>query len=157
RLPADISGSLQCGYYDITPAANARAANRVVTLTSDQVSYWKGVDVNVMVRAAGTLRFQGGTSTGRTVTDTCSVLVDNPSPRGCHVEAPFQTNVRAVGSYVVPKIGVNVSGVYQYKPGVPLAATYFLSAADGTLQAVTAQLGRAPTLGGATAVQLLLP
>ncbi|MEO8257754.1 MAG: TonB-dependent receptor [Acidobacteriota bacterium] len=155
RLPSDVSGSIQTGYYDITPAANVRATNNIVTLTSDRYEYWKGVDVNFTVRASGSLRLQGGTSTGRSVTDNCAVLVNNPNPRGCHREDPFQTNVRGVASYVIPKIDVNVSGLYQYKPGTTLAANYTLSAAD--IAAVTAQLGRAPTTGAGTTVNLLIP
>jgi hypothetical protein len=164
RLPAEVSGRVIGGFYDITPAANLRTVSNIVTLTSDRSEYWHGVDVNVVVRAAGGLRLQGGTSTGRTVQDNCSVLVDRPAPvapvgstylqqaAGCHIAFPFQTNVRGVGSYVIPKIDVNVSGLYQFKPGPQLTIIYFPSVAD-----LTAQLGRAPAAGAGTSVNLLIP
>jgi hypothetical protein len=73
-------------------------------------------------RARGGLRLQGGTSTGRQVQDNCRVLVDNPSPRNCHVAFPFQTNVRGSASYVVPWVDVLVSTIFQYRPGVQRSA-----------------------------------
>ena len=57
-------------------------------------------------RARGGLRLQGGTSTGRQVTDICEIRVDDPSQRNCHVALPFQTNVRGSASYVIPKVDV---------------------------------------------------
>jgi len=71
---------------------------------------------------------------------------------GCHVAFPFQTNVRGVGSYVIPKIDVTVSGLYQFKPGPQLSIIYFPPVAE-----LTAQLGRAPAAGGGTSVNLLIP
>jgi hypothetical protein len=40
------------------------------------------------------LTLQGGTSTGRRVTDSCELIVDNPSQRNCRVTLPFLTDQR---------------------------------------------------------------
>jgi hypothetical protein len=37
---------------------------------------------------------------------------------------PFQTQVRGVASYTIPKIDVLVSGIFQHKPGADLAANW---------------------------------
>ena len=70
-----------------------------------------GVDVNINGRMRNGLMFQGGTSTGRAVTDTCDVTpkLDNPSQRFCRVVAPFATQFKGLMSYTIPKITVQVS------------------------------------------------
>ena len=132
RLP-DGGGYVVSGLTDIRPAAATRPQMSAITQTADQYRYWHGVDTNVTVRAAGGLRLQGGTSTGRQVLDTCDILVDDPENRtigdnrNCHSVAPFQTNVRGSASYVVPKVDVLLSTVFQYRPGNELAANYVVT------------------------------
>ena len=74
RLP-DGGGYPMTGLHDITPTkfglSNYRCRRHPTTATS--VSYWSGVDVTMAMRAAKGLTFQGGTSTGQTVQDLCSV------------------------------------------------------------------------------------
>ena len=41
----------------------------------DETHYWHGVDVTLNARLTNGLLFQGGTSTGRGVNDTCDVLI----------------------------------------------------------------------------------
>ncbi len=41
----------------------------------DETHYWQGVDVTLNARLTNGLLFQGGTSTGRGVNDTCDVLI----------------------------------------------------------------------------------
>jgi len=76
------------------------ASDDLVTPAEDygkRISYWHGVDVNVNGRMRNGLMFQGGTSTGRSVTDTCDVTpkLDNPTKRFCRVVAPFATSSKA--------------------------------------------------------------
>ena len=42
----------------------------------------------------------------------------------CHVDYGILTQARGLGSYVIPKIDVQVSGVFQSKPGALLVANY---------------------------------
>jgi hypothetical protein len=147
--------------YQVQPATNY----------GDQSLYWNGVDVTLSVRAANGLSFQGGTSTGQTVQDFCDVAakvpeslvpaqtvaigVSIPGPNGlgvtqmglmpaqyCHLASGFLTQFRGIGSYLIPKVGVELTATLQSKPGQQLAANYNVPAA-----VVAQSLGRAPSGG----------
>jgi hypothetical protein len=92
----------------------------------DETHYWHGVDVTLNARMGNGLSFQGGTSTGRAVRDTCDTNIDTPNVKGrvgnelaggCINPEPFLTNVRGNVSYTIPWIDVLASGVFQYRPG----------------------------------------
>ena len=105
--------------YSITREAALRGARDYETFETDfgpaRTQYWHGVDVQVNTRAIGGLTFQGGTSTGRGVRDTCDTVVniDSPDPRGCHVTEPWMTSVRGLAAYDVPKVDVLVSAQFR--------------------------------------------
>jgi hypothetical protein len=125
--------------YDLANAKVGQVNNFVTNADTvgNQVQYWHGVDVNLSARLPGSLRLQGGTSTGHQVTDTCEVIVNNPSRRNCHAVLPFQTQLRLIASYTIPKVDVLVSGIFQHKPGAELAANY-----QATNAVVAPSLGR---------------
>jgi hypothetical protein len=159
----------------------AMAANRIVasdnyvTFSSDygdQYQYWHGVDINVNTRMLNGLVLQGGTSTGRGIRDNCEIVAQLPEtlgtaqPASCHVTEPFQTQVRGLVSYVIPKIDVQLGAGIQLKPGTggvggnasasngaSLNANYFVPAS-----VMAAALGR-PLVGGAAGqtVNMLVP
>ncbi len=66
-----------------------------------RTQYWHGVNVSLNARLSNGLTFQGGTSTGRGVRDTCETVVkiDSPDPRGCHVTEPVMTSFRGLAAY----------------------------------------------------------
>ncbi len=68
----------------------------------------------------------------------------------CHVAYGVLTQLRGLGSYVIPKIDAQVSAVFQNKPGQLLAANYAMPAAQ-----VAQYLGRAPS-GNVTNVTINL-
>jgi hypothetical protein len=132
---------------------------------------WTGVDVTLAVRATKGLQFQGGTSSGNSIQDICSVsntvadaLVAPGAPaigvtipgfvplggtqsgmapgQYCRIESGILTQFRGLSSYQVPKVDVEVSATYQSKPGQQLAANYNMPAAT-----VAGFLGRAPSGG----------
>ena len=116
------------GGYEATFLAPNRivASDNYVTFASDygdQSQYWHGFDINVNARLQNGLLLQGGTSTGRGVRDECEIwaalpeLVGSEQVTACRVVEPFQTQVRGLASYVIPKIDVQVSGTFQFKPG----------------------------------------
>jgi hypothetical protein len=113
RLPD--GGGYPITIYSITREAALRGARNYQTFETDfgpaRTTYWHGVDVAVNARLASGLTFQGGTSTGRGVRDTCETVVhiDSPDPRGCHVTEPFLTSLRGLATYTVPKIDVLIS------------------------------------------------
>ncbi len=118
----------------------------------NRISYWHGVDINISGRMRNSLMFQGGTSTGRAVTDTCDVTpkLDSPSRRFCRTVAPFATQFKGLMSYTIPKVDVQVSSTIQSLPGASLAANLVVPSAQ-----VAQTLGR-PLAGSAASVTVNL-
>jgi hypothetical protein len=152
------------GGYDITrylvkPESNGRVAQNYVTFETDfgpaRTNYWHGVEVTGNARMGNGLTFQGGTSTGREITDRCETVVkiDSPDPRNCRTVAPFQTQFRGSGSYTVPKVDVLVSGIARLSPAPGITANY-----NFPNTYVQAQIGHLPagqTANGNQTVNLL--
>ena len=123
------------GGYPVTTVAVNKivASDNYVTFASDygeQSQYWHGFDVNVNARLRNGLLLQGGSSTGRGVRDNCDITAMLPEtlfvagPGGgwqqvdsCHVTEPFQTQFRGLVNYVVPRVDVQLSATFQFKPG----------------------------------------
>jgi hypothetical protein len=139
----------------------------------DDTRVFNGVDVNINVRGAHGFTFQGGTSTGKVTNDWCEIRAAVPESYllnpYCHTESPFLTSFRALATYMIPRIDVNLSTVFQDKPNIgtdqigSLAANYTLTTAAtapaGTVSDTTraeSQIGRALT-GSAQQVNLLAP
>ncbi|MEO8258880.1 MAG: carboxypeptidase regulatory-like domain-containing protein [Acidobacteriota bacterium] len=159
RLPGG-GGFVIGDLWNISNARFGQSQNLVVAASTvgDQMQYWHGMDVNVSMRVRNGLTIQGGTSTGRQVTDQCSVGlteggvvgVDNPGRRDCRVTEPFRTQVNGLASYVIPKVDVQVSGTFQSRPGTQLAANWVVPTA-----VVAQTLGR-PLAGSAANVTINL-
>jgi hypothetical protein len=149
RLP-DGGGYVIRDLTNIKPDKFGQSNNRVIAADTlgTQEQYWQGVDVNVNVRMISGLTLQGGTSTGREVTDDCEVIPDNPSRRNCRVTEPFRTRVNGLASYTIPKADVQVSGTFQSRPGGSLAANWVVPSA-----LVAQTLGR-PLAGSAANVTI---
>jgi hypothetical protein len=168
RLPGG-GGYVISDLYDASPAV----AGRINNLVTDSQNYGKwyqyfsGVDITLNVRTRGGLTFQGGTSTGQNVADNCEVRANLPelsvnigaglvtsavSPTSpyCHVAYGVLTQLRGLGAYTIPKIDLQVSGVFQSKPGALLSANYAVPAA-----VVAQSLGRLPS-GNVTNVTINL-
>ncbi len=134
KLP-NGGGYAVSGLYDLNPGRFGLPAQNYVTLSDafgKQIEHWNGVDASLSVRLQNGVLFQGGISSGRTSTDNCDVVdkLDNPSPLYCHVDTAFLTQVKALGSYVVPVIGLQVSATLQSIPGPEIAANYVASNAS---------------------------
>jgi hypothetical protein len=140
RLP-NGGGYAITGLSSQKPGATIGSLN-AVTLTTNQVQVWRGVDTNFVLRARGGLRLSGGTSTGSQYTDNCEIQVNGPNvvqQRGqdpaCLIQRPFQTNVRANASYTIPWVDVLAGVVFQYRPGVEMNATYTAFSSQVTWEA----------------------
>jgi hypothetical protein len=144
RLPGG-GGNVVSSLYDLKPARFGLPADNFVTLAQNygkQVEYWHGVDVTVNARPGSRLLLQGGTSTGRTVTDNCEILAKLPEMNVtgapyCHVATNFLTQAKFLGSYTIPRVDVLVSGTFQSLPGPQIVANYVASNAE-----VRSSLGR---------------
>src|SRR6185436_4731402 len=93
----------------------------------DMVMNWQGVDVGVNARLKNGLTVQGGTSTGRRLTDACAVRALVPErisstaivPAGgllssltnpyCRVAEPYRTSATGLATYTVPKVDIQTS------------------------------------------------
>ena len=168
RLPGG-GGQAISGLYDITPTLFGQV-NQLTTLASkfgNEYQYFSGVDITLSVRTRSGLTFQGGTSTGQNVADACEArknlpeltqgiggglvgsTVSSTSPY-CHVAYGVLTQGRGLASYTIPRLDIQVSGVFQSKPGALLAANYAVPAA-----VIAQSLGRAPA-GNVTSVTVNL-
>jgi hypothetical protein len=168
RLP-NGGGYMIDGLFDINPN-KAGQINNLSTLASKygrRYQYFNGVDITLNLRTASGVTFQGGTSTGQNVGDACDIrskltefsagigaglVGSNVSPTSpyCHVAYGWLTQVRGLATYNVPKIDMQVSGVFQSKPGALLSANYAVPAA-----VIAQSLGRAPS-GNVTSVNVNL-
>ena len=141
------------------------------------------MNVSVNARLANGLTFQGGTSTGRGVRDTCDTSKNLPETilgtgtatsqltqaAACHVTEPVMTSFRALAAYTVPKIDVLVSAQFRsLNPnniggvgggsatnGASLNANYQLP--NSVVQQALGQLPAGSLINGTTTVNLLLP
>jgi hypothetical protein len=93
--------------------------------------------------------FQGGTSTGRIKTNSCFVIDSPQALLFCDVSPPFQTQIKASGTYPLPWWGLKTSASYQSLPGPQITASWAAPAS-----AVTG-LGR-PLSGSQTSVTVPL-
>ena len=166
------------GGYSVTsfnPRTNFSAATNYTTFASDygdQYQYWHGVDVNVNTRLRNGLVVQGGTSTGRGIRDNCEITAKVPEAlltgvpatwqpaSSCHVTEPWLTQIRGLATYVVPKVDVQLSASFQFKPGT-LGLGGNDSASNGTSVAanyvVTNAVAGTPLLNNQQTVNLLEP
>jgi hypothetical protein len=157
------------GFYNVN---NAAAANNFTGLSdqffpgSNVIDHWNGFDIAINMRLPRGVIFQGGTSTGRQVTDNCDIV--DPANAGkfgtrsplvellnvagvansvssCHVEQAWLTQIKMLGSYTIPKIDVQLGASYQNIPGIELAATYSALNADIARPVSQGGLGRLPT------------
>jgi hypothetical protein len=113
--------------------------------------------MNARLRQGLTLQF--GPQTGPTVTDTCATdaNIDGGGNikdlRSCRDVDPFQTTIRGLASYVVPKVDVLVSGTVRSQPPIERSANWAVPNS-----VILASLGRLPpggALGGNTTINIL--
>lgn len=108
-----------------------------------QIERWNGVDLTINARPRAGVLLAGGVSTGRTTTDNCEIVERLPETlfglatlnvtnaaavlvpqQFCHMQSPFLTQLKLIGTYTVPRIDVQVSGTFQSVPGPQVAANF---------------------------------
>ena len=140
RLPG--GGYVVSGLYDVNPARFGQSDNYITFAKNygEQISRWQGVGLNVNARLNNGVTLQGGFDTGTTTLDTCDLRAKLPeiAPVNpyCHTEQPA-TQVKALGSYTIPKVDLLVSATFQSLPGPEIAATF-----TATNAVVAPSLGR---------------
>jgi len=133
-------GGFPVSYYFPKPGTNTTSIQDRYSFASDYgdwTNYWHGVDATVHARLQRGLTLQLGSSTGRSVADNCDIVakvpellnnaLTNPSsfiatryqPAGsCHKVELWQTQVRGLATYTIPKIDVLVSSIIRSQPNV---------------------------------------
>jgi hypothetical protein len=171
RLP-NGGGYIVSGLYNLVPTKVGAVDEWATSSTNyaKQIENWQGVDVNVVARLRNGLTVQGGTSTGRRLSDACALKAGVPEqgtgPTGtannsiaggsltnpyCRVVEPYTTQIRGLATYIIPRVNVQVSGTWSSNPGPQLAANYTVTNAIAKLS-----LGRDLSSGNVT-VNLVAP
>ena len=166
RLPG--GGGYPVTVYAPTAAANAVAAKPYLVRESDlgaeRDSHWDGVEFNVNARFRGGLITQFGTSTGRGVVNTCETIQlyapttatntgsAGPDPRGCNNEEPFQTKIRGLASYTIPKVDVLVSATVRSTANSLVNANWQIP--NSVVQSALGHLPPGATATGTTTIAL---
>ena len=127
------------GLYDLRASSQSAALTNRTVLSRDfgeQIEHWNGMDFSVNARMLDGIMVQGGVSTGRATTDNCEIVRElgsqpiaflgirggNPSERACRVQADFLTQVKLLGTYLVPKVEINTAATFQSTPGGVVSA-----------------------------------
>ena len=136
RLPDGGGGTLP-GLYNITAAANTRLTDNFVTLAErigEQTQSTDSVSLNVTARPRGGLTLQGGFNYARTASDACAIhnalpeytvlggIIGTTNPWCATTVSLFRTT--ALGSYIVPKVDVQVGFTLRSDQGASLNANY---------------------------------
>ncbi len=137
RLPG--GGGNQLNYYNVNAnkVGQTQNYNTLSDKFGEEYEHWNGVDVSVNGRLTNGLRFQAGTSTGRTVVDNCAVIAQLPemlsfgpanagattagaqlAKEFCHLEEPWMTGFKGLVMYTLPKVDVQFAVVFRCLPGI---------------------------------------
>jgi hypothetical protein len=167
RLPN--GGGYQLTYYNVNPSKLGQT--QLYNTLSDKFGYeyehWNGVDVSVNGRLSNGLRFQAGTSTGRTVTDNCAVVAQLPemltfgatnaagtaaagpqlAQQFCHLQEPWLTGFKGLVSYTVPKVDLLVAATFRSVPGITNGGNAQPSGVAANFVATNAYLAANSNLG----------
>jgi len=149
---------------------------------SNVIDHWNGFDFSLNARLGHGVILQGGTSTGRQVTNDCDIV--NPSNNfggrtaipefltagipaaisslsSCAVTQAWLTQLKLIASYTVPKVDVQIGAAYQNIPGIELAATYAEPNSDIARPVAQGGLGHLPfgavSATATTAVAIIPP
>jgi hypothetical protein len=92
----------------------------------EREAFYDGVNFNVNARMRNGLFVSLGTQTGRRIDDDCHVVTNygNPNARDCRSFDPWETTVRGLGSYTIPKVDVLVSATLRSEPPLQLGADW---------------------------------
>lgn len=175
RLPGG-GGQVIGGLFDLNPNKVGQVLN-LHELSSvvgpEMINNWQGVDVGINARMKNGLTVQGGTSTGRRLTDSCGVralvpertsstaivaaggLLSSLTNPWCRVVEPYRTSATGLATYMVPKVGIQTSVTWQSNPGPEIAANYVAS--NAVIAAGPQPLGRNLSGGANVTVNLIQP
>ena len=123
-------------FVPLTNAAPSTILMREEDIGEARSSVWDGFEFSLNSRLRNGLVAQVGTTTGRGKVDDCAVspLYNNvagatltgPNPRGCNNVEPWQTTLRGLVTYTIPKVDVLVSTVLRSQPKSAITANWLV-------------------------------
>jgi hypothetical protein len=131
------SGQVIDGLYEVN-ANRVGAVDNYTTFADNfgkQIEHWNGFDLTVNARPGNGIVLQGGLSTGRTSLDNCDLRAKLPEitllaggvavpQQNCHSDTNFLTQYKFLGTYLLPKIDVQLAATFQSTPGPEVPANY---------------------------------
>jgi hypothetical protein len=127
RLP-DGGGYTVPDLYDLNNPALAGVTRNYITYSDrygEQYQRFNGVDINVSARPRNGLTLQGGYSAGVSTADHCEVREKVPEAGllnpFCHVETGMLPQYKALGTYTLPRVDVQLSATFTSKPGIQVS------------------------------------
>jgi hypothetical protein len=130
RLPGGGGGVLE-GFYNVTPDAALRLNDNFQTSAEnfgDRTQVANSINMNVTARPGNGLVLQGGFNSAKTDSDNCALRDALPETDAtdpwCDTSTGFVTRLTALGSYMIPKIDVQVAGTMRSDQGGNLAANW---------------------------------
>jgi hypothetical protein len=121
-------------FVPLTNAAPSTILMREKDLGEERSSVWDGFELALNSRLRNGLIAQIGTTTGRGKVNDCQVtpLYNNvqgatltgPNTRGCDNVEPWQTTLRGLVTYTIPKIDVLISTVLRSQPSSAITANW---------------------------------
>jgi hypothetical protein len=162
RLPSDVSGAYLCGMYDIKPEKFGKTNNIVTQMSKygKQTQVFNGVDITVAARYGQGGQLSGGLSTGRTVSENCTVIDSPQQERFCKVTPTWGSGTQVKLQLIHPlPWDAQFSVVYKDIPGLEAPASYVASNAE-IKESLGRNLGRCgtrPTCSATATVALIAP
>jgi hypothetical protein len=133
------AGQTITGLYGLKPGVPFGRVDNYIQLAEnigERTQYANNIDVTLNIRTSNGLTMQGGYSTTNLVNDTCEIRAALPESAElnpfCHTETGFRPQFRALAAYTIPRVDVQVSGVWQDKPGASLNANITVFTAGST-------------------------
>jgi hypothetical protein len=124
RLPGG-GGYPVCGLYDVMPAKFGQVKNQVTQAShfGNDSQVYNGVDAGINARFGRGGLLSGGVSLGQTAIDICATA--SVPLQFCKTTIPWAAQTQIKLSVVYPLTwGLQVSGVFQNLPGIPISASY---------------------------------
>jgi hypothetical protein len=158
---ADGGGYPVTVFVPLSNAAPSPILMREEDIGEARTSVWDGFELTLNSRLRNGLVAQVGTTTGRGKVNDCEVspLYNNvvggaltgPNLRGCDNVEPWQTTLRGLVSYTIPKIDVLVSSVLRSQPSSAITANWQVPNS-----VIAATLGHLPVGASATGTTTIL-
>jgi hypothetical protein len=123
RLP-NGGGYTVSGLYNVNPALFGKTNNFITSANNygGEYVHFNGLDVSINARPTSSVTIQGGFNDGQTTADSCAIRAALPETAPvnpyCHVVTGYLPHLKLFGSYIIPKVDVQLGVTFTSKPGI---------------------------------------